>query len=169
MIKQERGHITSGPTSGGAHFLLHNQSKTHVPKRSHLLLCCFFGFWVHPAHTFEIVLKCPFNVCHHVFNLRDAEADSSLSCIHRLTHLAQLVCALTMALPSSAKVSLTNMAPTAKPKALSVSLTHSFQRGMQLCKTQEKQRPAEETRSLRLSHSGKLHQQQCCCLPQLSL
>lgn len=42
--------------------------------------------------------------------------------------------ALTMALLSSAKVSLTNRAPRAKPKALSVSLTHSFQRGVQLYK-----------------------------------
>lgn len=38
-----------------------------------------------------------------------------------------------MALLSSVKVSLTNMAPSAKPRALSVSLTHSFQRGVQLC------------------------------------
>ena len=38
-----------------------------------------------------------------------------------------------MALLSSAKVALTNMAPRAKPRALSVSLTHSFQRGVQLC------------------------------------
>lgn len=41
--------------------------------------------------------------------------------------------ALTKALLSSAKVSLTNMAPRAKPRALSVSLTQSFQRGVQLC------------------------------------
>lgn len=41
--------------------------------------------------------------------------------------------ALTMVLLSSAKVALTNMAPRAKPRALSVSLTHSFQRGVQLC------------------------------------
>lgn len=38
-----------------------------------------------------------------------------------------------MALLSSLKVSLTNMAPSAKPRALSVSLTHTFQRGVQLC------------------------------------
>lgn len=38
-----------------------------------------------------------------------------------------------MALLSSVKVALTNMAPRAKPRALSVSLTHSFQRGVQLC------------------------------------
>lgn len=42
--------------------------------------------------------------------------------------------ALAMSLLSSANVSLTNMAPRAKPRALSVSLTHSFQRGVQLCR-----------------------------------
>lgn len=107
------------------------------PQPSHLLLCGLFGFRVHPADVFEVVLEGLFNFCHHVFNLRDAEADSCLSGASGRTHLAQLACALTKALLSSAKVSLTNMAPRAKPKALSVSLTHSFQRGVQLCKTHE--------------------------------
>lgn len=58
-----------------------------------------------------------------------------MSLAHRLTPQEQLLwVALTMALLSSAKVSLTNMVPRAKPSALSVSLTHSFQRGVQLCK-----------------------------------
>lgn len=40
--------------------------------------------------------------------------------------------ALTMFLLSSAKVSLTNMGPRAKPKLFSVSLTQNFQRGRQV-------------------------------------
>ena len=39
-----------------------------------------------------------------------------------------------MFLLSSAKVSLTNMGPRAKPKLFSVSLTQNFQRGRQVCK-----------------------------------
>lgn len=35
---------------------------------------------------------------------------------------------------SSAKVALTNMAPRAKPRLLSVSLMQNFQRGRQVCK-----------------------------------
>lgn len=50
---------------------------------------------------------------------------------------------LTMALLSSVKVSLTNMAPSAKPRALSVSLTHSFQRGVQLCGQTNADTPAD--------------------------
>lgn len=39
-----------------------------------------------------------------------------------------------MLLLSSAKVSLTNMGPRAKPRLFSVSLTQNFQRGRQVCK-----------------------------------
>lgn len=42
-----------------------------------------------------------------------------------------------MFLLSSAKVSFTNMGPRAKPKLFSVSLTHNFQRGRQVCKQRE--------------------------------
>lgn len=55
-----------------------------------------------------------------------------------------------MALLSSAKVSLTNMAPRAKPRALSVSLTHSFQRGVQLC-------DIKRTHRHRLRHNASSH------------
>lgn len=43
----------------------------------------------------------------------------------------------TTCLLSSAKVALTNMAPRAKPRLLSVSLTQNFQRGRQVCMAQE--------------------------------
>ena len=39
----------------------------------------------------------------------------------------------TTCLLSSAKVALTNMAPSAKPRLLSVSLMQNFQRGRQVC------------------------------------
>lgn len=40
----------------------------------------------------------------------------------------------TTCLLSSAKVALTNMAPRAKPRLLSVSLMQNFQRGRQVCR-----------------------------------
>lgn len=43
----------------------------------------------------------------------------------------------TTCLLSSAKVALTNMAPSAKPRLLSVSLMQNFQRGRQVCAGQD--------------------------------
>ncbi len=110
-------------------------NKTFV---SHLFFCCFFRLRVHPAHILQAVLERPFNFCNHLFSLRHTVRDRGESEAHHLTQWGRLLWGkdfegLTMALLSSAKVALTNMAPRAKPRALSVSLTHSFQRGVQLC------------------------------------
>lgn len=119
---------------GSAVFLSQNKSYNRTKAFPHLLFCCFFCFRVHPTHIFYIFLKRPFNFCHHIFNLLHMETNR-MSLAHHFTPQEQLLwAALTMALLSSAKVSLTNMVPRAKPSALSVSLTHSFQRGVQLCK-----------------------------------
>lgn len=63
---------------------------------------------------------------------------------HWLPQLATIVVAhmllawgRTTCLLSSAKVALTNMAPRAKPRLLSVSLMQNFQRGRQVCMRRE--------------------------------
>ena len=107
---------------------------------SHLFFCCFFRLWVHPAHILQAFLKGPFNFSNHIFSLKHKSQQTEGSQRHIISHSGSSYCegkdfevVLTMALLSSAKVALTNMAPRAKPRALSVSLTHSFQRGVQLC------------------------------------
>lgn len=113
--------------------------KKHNESFSHLFFCCFFCLRVHPAHILQAFLKGPFNFSNHIFSLKTQSWQTEGSQRHIISHSRSSYYegkdfeVLTMALLSSAKVALTNMAPRAKPRALSVSLTHSFQRGVQLC------------------------------------
>lgn len=110
---------------------------------SHLFFCSFFGVRVHPAHILQTVLESPFDFRDHILSLRHkAERGKSepRPDVHDVTQGKRLLRGrhfqtLTMVLLSSVKVALTKSAPRAKPRALSVSLTHSFQRGVQLWNT----------------------------------